>query len=518
MALWQDTRFAFRQLRTSSGFTLTVLLTLGLCIGANTAVYTLVDGVLLRPAPYPEPDRLAVLGVVFREGGMESVEDSLTGAQFEALRSGAPALDVAAYGVGGGANFVSGRRVEFIQQQRVSTGYFHVLGVPPQIGREFSLAEDTAGGPAVAVLSYPFWQRVFHGDRSIVGRSIDLRGEPYTVVGIMPRGFRTETPADVSHTFRTEAPADVWTPLRPSRTGEGAGSNYGVIARLRPGVSWAEAAAQVQSLGAALANQQHLPPGASYEERLIPFQRGMAASVRSELLLTWGAVLVVLLIGCVNISGLLLARSVARSREIATRMALGGGRGAIVRAALVESLLLALGGGALGLLIGQFALDGLKSLGASSFELWHPLTLDARVLAATFGLALLTSLVFGLLPAIRRQPGGYPQRSGGRRARPRGRRTAPASHFAGGWRGGSEPGSAGFRRIAGENAGLPERAEPGLRYEKCVHRSNFAAGRALPVGRERPEAVSRWSRTDTQDSRGAVGGGGADLALRAAAE
>jgi predicted permease len=388
MPLWNDVRFALRQLRKSPAFTLVVLATLGLSIGANTAIYSVLDAVLLRPAPYPELDRLALVHTHWRQNGKEGEETSLNGAMFEGVRDGSSALDVAAYGEESGVNFAAQGHLEFVRQQRVSAGFFRVLGVPPQIGREFSRAEDTAGGPPVAVLSYEFWQRALGGDTSALGRAIALRGEPYTVVGIMPRGFRTS------------APVDVWTPLRPSRIGEGAGSNYGVIARVKPGFSWAAAADELKALSPGIAQQAVHQRDFTIEQRIVPFQSGSTAGMRGELLLTWGAVLMVLLIGCVNIAGLLLARAGGRGREIATRMALGGSRAAIVRQLLMESLLLALGGGAVGVGIGAFAIDWLKGLGAKDFELWHPIELDARVLVAMLGIAALTSLFFGLAPAL----------------------------------------------------------------------------------------------------------------------
>jgi predicted permease len=391
MILWSDCRFAIRQLRKSPGFTLTVLATLGLCIGANTAIYSVLDAVLLRAVPYPQPERLAVVASVQLSNGKQELDTSQAGMQFETVRDGARAIDVAAWAPYNGANFAGLGHLEYVQQQRVSTGYFRVLGVPPQYGREFAPAEDVAGGAAVAVLSYDFWQRIFHGDAGALGRAINLRGEPYTVIGIMPRQFRSD------------APIDVWTPLRPSRTGEGSGNNYGVIARLRPGVNWAEASEQVKALSRGIFESPAFPYSRNtigFEERLIPLQKGFTDDSRTELLLTWGAVLVVLLIGCVNIAGLLLARSAARSREIATRLALGGGRGAIVRQLLVESLVLALGGCIVGVGLGLFAIRWLKQLGADRFELWHPIALDARVLAAMFAIAVVTSVLFGLAPAV----------------------------------------------------------------------------------------------------------------------
>jgi predicted permease len=389
MTLWSDARFALRQLRKSPGFTLVVIGTLALCIGVNTAVFSVLDAVLLRAAPYPEPDRLALVVTAVRGGGAEEIDNSQTGAQFEAVRDRVGGLDVAANAGPGGANFAAGLGPEYIQQQRVSAGYFRVLGVAPLTGREFSREEDVPEGVAVALLSHAFWQRAFHGDAGVLGRTISLRGEEYTVVGIMPREFRAA------------APVDVWTPLRPSRRGEGGGSNYEVLARLRPGVSWAQASEQLRSLSQALNADPAFPREMkNFEERIIPLQTGATQDVRSELLLTWGAVLMVLLIGCVNIAGLLLARSGARGREMATRMALGGSRGAIVRQLLMESLLLALGGGMVGIGVGSFPLDWLKQLGAEKTQIWHAIELDARVLGVMMGVAVLTSLLFGLAPAV----------------------------------------------------------------------------------------------------------------------
>ena len=388
MTLAHDARFAFRRLRKNPAFTLVVLLTLGLCIGANTAIYSVLDAVLLRPAPYPSPERLALVVTAWQQNGKQGIEESLTGALYEGVRDHATLLDVAAYSGDSGANFAWQGRSEFIRQQRVSSGFFRVLGIPPQVGREFTRQEDVPGGAAVAVLSYGLWQRVFHGDPSAIGRSMNLRGEPYTVVGVMPRGFRSTSVVDV------------WTPLRPSRTGEGSGQNYGVVARVRPSATWASASEQLKAISPGLQADSGWSRNAVIEQRIEPLQTGVTSDIRSELLITWAAVLVVLLIGCVNVAGLLLARSSARSREIATRMALGGGRAAIVRHLLMESLLLALGGGVLGIAIGTAALGWLKRLGAEGFELWHPIAIDSRVLAAMMGIAILTSLVFGLLPAV----------------------------------------------------------------------------------------------------------------------
>ena len=386
----RDFRYALRQLRHSPGFTLIVLATLGLCIGANTAIYSVLDAVLLRPVPYPEPGRLAMILAAGRSHGREDAGQSQTGRAFLTIRDAASALDAAAYLGGRGVNLEGQGRPEFVQQQPVSSGFFRVLGIAPQYGREFTRAEDRPGGPAVAVLSYEFCRRFFPTDpRQALGRAVGLRGEQYIVVGVMPPRFRVESPVDI------------WTPLRPSVTGEGGGANYTAVARLQPGASWAEAAGQLQAIGRAASLEQEYGFDVSgFEERLVPYQKAATRDVRAELLIAWAAVLVVLAIGCVNIAGLLLARSAARHREIATRMAVGGSRAQIVRQLLVESLVLALGGCVVGLGVGAFAVDGLKWIGAADFELWRPIALDGRVLAAMLGIAVATGVIFGLAPAL----------------------------------------------------------------------------------------------------------------------
>ncbi len=267
------------------------------------------------------------------------------------------------------------------------------------MGREFTRAEDVPNGPPVALVSYDFWRRVLHGDSAVVRRTIKIRGEPYQVIGVMPRGFRGPSQSSVSDPLKP--PVDLWTPLRPTSDGEGGGANYHVIARLKPGVSWPEATGQLQALSRGLMQMANFPKDRPvFEERIVPLQSGLTHDVRRELFVTWAAVLVVLLIGCVNIAGLLMARAPARAREVATRLALGGSRAAIVCQLLVESLILAIGGCGAGLLIGGFAVDWLKTLGATNFEVAQPIQLDIRVMAVMFGIAIATSVVFGLVPAI----------------------------------------------------------------------------------------------------------------------
>lgn len=385
----RDLRYAIRVLIKSPVVSLTAILTLALCVGANTAIYSVVDRVLLRPLPYPRADRLAMVVRHYQGAGASEDDVSQAGVTWVALREGAPTLDVASFSnLGMGINMVAGADAEYITAERVSAGYFRVLGVAPALGREFSEEEDRVNGPAVAVLSHALWTQAFHADPGVVGRSIVLRGEPSTVVGVMPREFVNGTPADV------------WTPLRPSVRGEGGGENYAIIARLKDGVSWAEANAQVASATAGVARERYGRSRFAVSLRLAPLQRGLTADTRRPLLILWAAVGVVLIIGCVNVAGLLLARGRARAAEFAMRIALGGGRRAIVRQLLAESLVLAACGGAAGIGIGYVGLRSFASWLEAAFGVTGVVGLDLRVLAITAGAALGTSVLFGLAPAM----------------------------------------------------------------------------------------------------------------------
>ena len=388
----RDLKYAVRVLVKSPTFTIMAVATLALCIGANTAIYTVVDRVLLRALPYPHPERLAMISRHAQGPGAAEDDLSQSGFTWVALREGAgAAIDLAAWsGLGGGVNLVADGRATSVPQERVSAGFFRVLGVAPELGREFTDEEDRVNGPSVAVLSHALWVRAFNADRAIVGRSIVLRGEPHTVVGVMPEAFYWPTRVDI------------WTPLRPSPVGEGSGENYGLIARLKDGVSWPQATNQIASATTELARERYRRgrDDAFVRFSAVPLQRGLTDDSRRPLLILWGAVGVVLLIGCVNIAGLLVARGVARRPEIATRIALGGSRGAIIRQLLAESVVLAAVGGAGGLAIGFGVSRLLASWLTAAFGVTGETGLDARVLAITGGLALLTSVAFGLLPAL----------------------------------------------------------------------------------------------------------------------
>lgn len=387
--LMRDLRYAIRMLRKSPGFTATAVLTLGLAIGINTAVFSIVDGVLLRPLPYPEPDRLALLEARVEAGGERGSRTSQNGTAWLTLRDAATTVDRAVFSTWvSGVNVVAGSRVLHADQQRIGAGFFGVLGVQPLHGREFTDDEDRRGGPAAVILGHEFWRSTLGSDPSVIGRAISLRGEPYTIVGVMP-----------AH-VQSGVQADLWTPLRASTDGEGGGENYQILLRLRPGVTQAAADAEMERLGPEINRRQTLADGTTITYGTVPLQRGLTDSLRRPLLMLWAAVGIVLLIASVNLAGLLLARGGRRTLEIATRMALGSGRAAIVRQLLVESVVLALAGTALGLLLGAVALDWLKSLAENALDLWQPIAMDARAIGAAGIFAFTATALFGILPAL----------------------------------------------------------------------------------------------------------------------
>lgn len=382
--LARDVRHGWRHIRKTPALSITAVLTLAVTIGAAGSVFSLADAVLLKPLDLPQPDRLAVVG--YRRASPAGIftGPSVDGAMWTAVRDSASLIDAAISFRGAqGVNFVLDQTPSFVRNQVVGDGYFRVLGVAPFRGREFLPDEARSGGDAVAILSHSFWQRVF-GTRDAIGRTILLRGEPFRVVGIMPAGFTGIVPADV------------WTPMR----NVGQGLNYMVVARLRDGATMDAANSQLASLGPAPFTMLR-PPAEGVARSLVleHLHDSLVASSREPITLLGWAVGAVLLIACVNITALLLARGGTRVKEIATRMALGGGRATVIRQLMVESVLLATIGGALGLVFAFASLEGLKALGCTTFSAWDTARLDLRAAAVTFALAGLSSILFGLAPA-----------------------------------------------------------------------------------------------------------------------
>lgn len=382
--LLSDLRLGLRNLRSRPLFTLIGALTLGLGIGANTTIFSLVDGVLLRPLPFAKPDRLVLVSQFSEEAGKLPASYP----NYADWRAGSRTFaDMAAY-TGAVAN-VGAREPERLKGARVTSGLFHLLGAQPALGRTFSAAEDTPSGERVVVLSHGLWLRSFGGDPGILGHQVTLDGEPHTVVGVMPGGFE----------FPNEE-AEFWTALRGDPLASRDLRSLKVVGRLAPGVPLARAEEEMAVVAARLA-RDHPEENAGMGVRLTGLRESLVGDLRPLLLIFFGAVSFVLLIACVNVANMMLFRAEGRKREIAIRGALGAGTLRLVRQCLSESVLLFLLGGGLGLLLADLAFRLLIVTAPYEIPRLDEAGLDGRVLLFCVLLSALTGLLFGLIPALR---------------------------------------------------------------------------------------------------------------------
>jgi len=389
---WQDVRYGVRMLGKAPGFTAVAMLTLALGIGANTAIFSVVNALLLRSLPYPHPERLGV--IYARTTGTQTLDErrNVDGEQWELMRDNVPSVLSALSSMrANGVNLRADGRVAYLHAGRVSAHYFDVLGVQPLLGRNFSEEEDRPHGPKSAILSYALWRNTFGADSNILGHTMLLKGEPYTIIGVLPQNATTTLNADV------------YTPLQASRDGEGVGTNFRPFLRLRDGANWQQAAAEINRAWAHSKRVENFAkdnPGAQRAYYCVPLQRGETDKLRPQVLGLMLSAGVILLIACANLSGLTLVRMSRRSGEIATRLALGASRWQVQRQLWIENLLLAITGGAVGIGAGFVALRGLLLLLPEHFLPVSRVPLDGRVLAFSLGVALFTSILFGMLPAL----------------------------------------------------------------------------------------------------------------------
>jgi len=386
---WQNLRFAARQLRRNPGFTVAVVITLALSIGANTAIFSLVNALMLKSLPYAHSERMGTFYARVTGPGASDERTGIDGEKWELLRDNVPALMPAVSGGTSGVNLKAGSRVEYIHEGRVSAHYLDVLAVQPLLGRNFSEDEDRPHGPKAAILSYSLWHSVFGSNPNILGQAILLKGEPYTAVGVLPQG--ATTPLN----------ADVYTNLQPSREGEGGGSNFDAITRLRDGANWQEANAEINHAWASRAQRfAKNSPGSQVTYYSVPFQKGQTDALRPQVLALMLAALFILLIACANLAGLTMVRMLRRTSEVVTRLAVGASPWQIQKQFWIENLLLALVGGGVGIGVGFLALRGLLLLLPEHFLPVASVPIDARVMVFTLGATLLTSVLFGMLPAL----------------------------------------------------------------------------------------------------------------------
>ena len=384
--LVQDVRFGVRTLTRAPAFTAAALLTLALGIGANTAIFSVVNAFLLRPLPYPEPERLVRLVRMFP--GQPGLR--LDGRRYLFFREHLRSVEALTAYVGmGSLNLVHGDAAEFVSALGVSKEYFTVFGVHPALGGAFGSEHDVSGGPDVTILSHALWQRRFGGDQSIVGRTVLLGDKPFTILGVMPAWFEPVSPTDL------------YLPLRPGLAGRGGGFNYTVAARLRSTVSIEQASAEAASIWKSFGEQ--FPKSIMRSEipsRFLTLQETAAMPVKPALLMMSAAVGLLLLIACANTANLSLARASGRAREVALRAALGAGRGRIVRQMLTESIVLAVAGAVLGVLLAYWTVPALLAMTPPAYLITDNVRVDATVLGATMGIAVLTGVLFGLAPAL----------------------------------------------------------------------------------------------------------------------
>ena len=388
-SILQELRYGARRLKLSPAFTAVVVLTLALGIGANTAIFSVVNAVLLKPLPYREPDRLVTIEHFYPS--LDNLEAPVSGFGFNEYREKLTSFESMAVQSGWGANLTGMGDPERLQASRVTGDYFSTLGASAARGRTIVAGEDAEGKERVVVLSDALWHRLFAADPAAVGKTLQLNGNNYDIIGVMPPSFRD---------FFSPG-AELWVPLALTASQRTGGNEWlSLTARLKPGVSVEAAQAELTLFGEQLKQTyaDRWPP--SWTLKMTTLNDRATGRIRPALLMLLGAVGFVLLIACANVANLLLARGASRQKEVAIRTALGASRWHLVRQLLAESVLLALIGGVLGLLLAWIGVRTLAASSLASLVAADRVAIDGAVLAFTLGLSVITGLMFGLVPAV----------------------------------------------------------------------------------------------------------------------
>jgi putative ABC transport system permease protein len=384
--LLQDLIYGLRWLRKNPGFTVLAVLMLAVGIGVNTAMFSVINAVLLRPLPYPEPDRI----VFMNESGSEIKNRMVSYPNFVDWRARNQVFESISTIRGWSANITGTDRPESINSRMVTYEYFKVMRATPMLGRDFVADDDKPGAHPVTIISYGTWQQRYGGDPNIVGKDILLDDKPHTIIGVMPESF-------VHH-----GPPPLWVLIGPMNwKGRDVRIGGNVIARLKPGVTIEQARSDMNRIAQDLLRENPIANSGGENINVLSLQESITGNVSTALKILFGAVALVLLIACANVANLLLARGAARRKELAVRAALGASRFRIFRQMLVESLLLAIAGGVLGVILATWTISLLARVAHETVPRMAGLQLDARVLGFSFLVSLLTGLVFGVIPALR---------------------------------------------------------------------------------------------------------------------